>query len=87
MIRGIGTDIVAVGRIERSIERTPRFVEKVFTETEVTYCEARANSPQSYAARFAAKEAVMKAFGTGWNGTVNWRDIDPFVALMNTVCP
>ena len=66
MIRGIGTDIIAVARIQRTIERNPRFVERVYTEAETAYCQAKANPWQSFAVRFAAKEAVMKAFGTGW---------------------
>lgn len=76
MIRGIGTDIIAVARIQRTIERNPRFVERVYTEAETAYCQAKANPWQSYAVRFAAKEAVMKAFGTGWDGKINWRDIE-----------
>lgn len=52
------------------------FVQRVFTPQEQAYCEARANKAQSYAARFAAKEALMKALGTGWDGLVNWLDIE-----------
>jgi holo-[acyl-carrier protein] synthase len=76
MIRGIGTDIIAVARIQRTIERNPRFMERVYTEAETAYCQAKANPWQSFAVRFAAKEAVMKAFGTGWDGKINWRDIE-----------
>ena len=76
MILGIGTDIVDVGRIERSMSRNPRLGEKLFTEAERAYCEGRASRYQSYAARFAAKEAVMKAIGTGWDGYINWQDIE-----------
>lgn len=76
MILGIGTDIIKVDRLQRSIEKNERFAEKVFTTAEISYCEARASKYQSYAARFAAKEAVMKAIGTGWDGTINWTDIE-----------
>ena len=76
MILGIGTDIIKVERIQKSMEANPRFAEKLFTPAEIEYCEARASKYQSYAARFAAKEAVMKALGTGWNGEVNWIDIE-----------
>ena len=76
MIFGIGTDIISVARIQRSIENNERFTEKLFTPAEITYCEVRANKYQSYAARFAAKEAVMKAIGTGWDGVINWLDIE-----------
>jgi len=76
MILGIGTDIIKVDRLQRSIEKNERFVEKVFTSDEIRYCEVRASKYQSYAARFAAKEAVMKAIGTGWDGIINWTDIE-----------
>lgn len=75
MIVGIGTDIISVARIERVIERNPEFVHKVFSPSEIAYCDARAAKAQSYAARFAAKEALMKALGTGWAEGVNWLDI------------
>ncbi len=76
MIIGIGTDIVRVERIRRLLDRYPGFVEKVFTEDEISYCSAKTAPAQSYAVRFAAKEAVMKALGTGWDGHINWRDIE-----------
>lgn len=76
MIKGIGTDIIQVSRLERTITNNPRFVDKVFTPNEIAYCESRASKYQSYAARFAAKEAVMKAIGTGWDGKINWADIE-----------
>lgn len=57
--------------------RTPRFRERVFTGRERDYCEARgAAAAQHYAARFAAKEAALKALGTGWSGGVGWRDVE-----------
>jgi holo-[acyl-carrier-protein] synthase len=61
------------------LERTPRFAERVFTERERAYCEAKgAASFQSYAARFAAKEAFLKALRTGWRGRITWHDIEIF---------
>lgn len=81
MIIGIGTDIVEVDRIRRVLERNPRFVDRVFTPAEIGYCASKSNSAQSYAVRFAAKEALMKALGTGWDGVVNWQDIE---VLQNT---
>ena len=76
MIYGIGTDIIKVERLQKSMEANPRFGEKLFTAAETAYCEGRASKFQSYAARFAAKEAVMKAFGTGWNERVHWLNIE-----------
>ena|SRR3974390_710724 len=77
MILGTGVDIAEVPRIRESVERFgDRFLHRVFTESEIRYCEAKANRFESYAARFAAKEAGMKALGTGWNHGVRWRDIE-----------
>jgi len=76
MIIGIGCDIISVPRIQRAMQRNERFAEKLFTPAEIAYCQSKASPWQSYAARFAAKEAVMKALGTGWDGKVNWLDIE-----------
>ena len=77
MIVGTGVDIAEVPRIRESIERFgERFLRRIYTEGEIQYCEARATRFESYAARFAAKEAGMKALGTGWNHGVRWRDIE-----------
>jgi len=77
MILGTGVDIAEVPRIRASIERFgDRFLHRIFTEGEIRYCEAKAGRFESYAARFAAKEAGMKALGTGWNQGVRWRDIE-----------
>jgi holo-[acyl-carrier protein] synthase len=77
MIVSIGIDIVEVYRIRETIERTPRFVERVFTEKERAYCDAKgAAAAQSYAARFAAKEAFLKALKTGWRGKITWQDME-----------
>jgi holo-[acyl-carrier protein] synthase len=77
MIVGTGIDIAEVPRIRETIARFGlRFVERVFTEGEIRYCDSKANRVERYAARFAAKEAGMKALGTGWNFGVRWRDIE-----------
>jgi holo-[acyl-carrier protein] synthase len=77
MIVGTGIDIAEVPRIREAIERHgERFLKRIFTEGEIQYCESKANRVERYAARFAAKEAGMKAIGTGWNHGVCWRDIE-----------
>ena len=77
MIVGTGIDIAEVPRIAESIERFgERFLRRVFTEGEIQYCDSKANRVERYAARFAAKEAAMKALGTGWSHGVRWRDIE-----------
>ena len=77
MILGTGVDIAEVPRIRESIERFgDRFLHRIFTQGEISYCERRARRFESYAARFAAKEAGMKALGTGWSRGVRWRDIE-----------
>jgi holo-[acyl-carrier protein] synthase len=77
MIVGTGIDIAEVPRIAEAIQRHgERFLHRVFTEGEIAYCDAKANRIERYAARFAAKEAAMKALGTGWNHGVRWRDVE-----------
>ena len=77
MIVSIGIDIIEVARISEVLQRTPRFCERVFTESERAYCESRgAVSAQHYAARFAAKEAALKALKTGWRGGISWHDVE-----------
>lgn len=77
MIVGTGIDIAEVPRIEESLKRFgERFLRRVFTEDERRYCDSKANRVERYAARFAAKEAAMKAIGTGWNHGVAFRDIE-----------
>ena len=77
MIVGTGIDIAEVPRIRHSIERFgARFLDRIFTLGEQRYCDSKANRMERYAARFAAKEAAMKALGTGWNHGVRWRDIE-----------
>ena len=79
-ILGTGIDLIEVDRVERAITRPltgARFRARVFTLAEVTYCESRGRPRyQSYAGRFAAKEATMKALGTGWNRNVGWGEIE-----------
>ena len=77
MIVGTGIDIAEVDRIEQTIARFGgRFKERVFTADEIRYCESKTNKAERYAARFAAKEAGMKAIGTGWSRGVRWQDIE-----------
>ena len=77
MIVGTGIDIAEVPRIAAAITRFgDRFLRRIYTEGEVRYCESKANRVERYAARFAAKEAGMKALGTGWSRGVRWRDIE-----------
>ena len=77
MIISIGVDIVEVYRIAETMTRTPRFTERVFTKSERAYCDAKgAAAAQSYAGRFAAKEAFLKALQTGWRGKITWHDIE-----------
>jgi len=87
---GIGTDIVETLRIAQMIERHGElFLNRVYTEHEIGYCSARKAATQHYAGRWAAKEAVLKALGTGWARGIRWRDIEvrneiggkPFIAL------
>src|SRR2546429_8987278 len=77
MIVGTGIDIAEVHRIAEAMERFgDRFLHRIFTEGERRYCDSKANRVERYAARFAAKEAGMKALGTGWNHGVRWCDIE-----------
>ena len=77
MILGTGVDLAEVARIRASIERYgDRFTRRVFTDLEIAYVERKANKYERYAARFAAKEAGMKAIGTGWRLGVRWQDFE-----------
>jgi holo-[acyl-carrier protein] synthase len=74
---GTGVDLAEVGRIRASIERFgERFLARVFTPAERAYVECKKNRFERYAARFAAKEAAMKAIGTGWKHGVTWQDFE-----------
>ncbi len=76
-IVGIGIDLIEVDRMEKAMTRQPeRFRRRVFTTQEVQYCEPNQNRFEHYAARFAAKEAVMKALGTGWGKGVSFHEIE-----------
>ena len=90
MILGTGIDIIEVARIARSVEKFgERFLQRVLVADEIAYCRAHKNPAPFLAARFAAKEAVSKAFGTGIGAQLGWRDIEirrkesgePFVVL------
>ena len=70
----VGTDLIEIDRIARSLERYPSFRERCFTDAERAYCDSKPNPPQHYAARFAGKEAVGKALGSGVRFT--WREIE-----------
>ena len=77
MIVGSGVDLCEVDRIKEAIARHGRrFVERIYTPREIAYAQSKANLYERYAARFAAKEAGMKALGTGWRGGVAWRDFE-----------
>ena len=70
----VGLDLIEIARIRRALERYPGFRDRCFTAAEQAYCDSRANPPQHYAARFAGKEAVGKAFGIGVRFT--WKEIE-----------
>jgi holo-[acyl-carrier protein] synthase len=81
-IAGTGIDLIEVDRVKQALERPAtgaRFRARVYTPGEIAYCESRGRARyQSYAARFAAKEATMKALGTGWNRNVGWSEIEVY---------
>jgi holo-[acyl-carrier protein] synthase len=77
LIVGLGLDLAEIDRIGAAIERHGRpILERLYTPQEIAYCETHKNRFERYAARFAAKEAAMKALGTGWRLGVRWRDIE-----------
>jgi len=75
MITGLGTDISEVSRVKKSIETIEGFREKIFSAAEISYCEIKKNKFESYAARFAAKEAFFKAMGTGWRNGMAFNEV------------
>lgn len=91
VVLGLGVDLIEIERIKQALEAESgkRFESRVFTEGEITYCRSKVNPYPHFAARFAAKEAVMKAFGTGWTARVSWKGIEvrnnelgrPFIAF------
>ena len=77
MIVGLGIDIAEVPRIRQALERHgERLLNRLFTPAEIEYCRQYRNPYERFAARFAAKEAAMKALGTGWRRGIHWRDIE-----------
>jgi holo-[acyl-carrier protein] synthase len=77
MVNGVGIDLVEIERFKAVMRRRgERFLEKLFTAGERKYCEGKMNRLAHYTARFAAKEAVLKALGTGWSGGIHWTDIE-----------
>jgi holo-[acyl-carrier protein] synthase len=77
MILGTGVDLAEVGRIRDAISRHgDRFIRRIYTDAEIAYVERKANKFERYAGRFAAKEAGMKAIGTGWKRGVGWQDFE-----------
>lgn len=77
LIIGLGVDIAEVPRIQAAVERRGQtFLHRVFTENEIAYCERFKNKFERYAGRFAAKEATMKALGTGWRRGIRWVDLE-----------
>jgi holo-[acyl-carrier protein] synthase len=77
MIVGMGVDIAEVARVRSAIERFgDRFLHRVFTEGEIRYCASKANKYERFAARFAAKEAALKAIGTGLSRGISWQDVE-----------
>jgi holo-[acyl-carrier protein] synthase len=77
MILGTGVDLAEVARIRMAVERYGRrFIERIYTPAEIAYVERKANRFERYAGRFAAKEAGMKAIGTGWRHGVRWQDFE-----------
>lgn len=78
MILGIGTDLIEVERVAEKMEKKAGFKELVFSPAEIIYCEARTNKYEHYAARFAAKEAFLKAIGTGWRSGTAFNEIEVY---------
>lgn len=77
MVVGVGTDLIEIARIEQSILRYgERFLRRVYTQREIAYCQRKKNAAESFAARFAAKEAGAKALGTGISRGVNWLELE-----------
>jgi holo-[acyl-carrier protein] synthase len=72
----VGTDLIEIGRIRRSLERYPAFRDRCFTAAEQAYCDSRPNPAESYAGRFAGKEAVGKALGFGVARAFAWKEIE-----------
>jgi holo-[acyl-carrier protein] synthase len=77
MVLGLGTDLIETERMQASVDRFgERFLERVFTPGEILYCQRKKQSAESFAARFAAKEAGAKALGTGISRGISWKEIE-----------
>ena len=76
MIDGIGVDTIETARVKKQLAVDHGFKEAIFTADEIAYCDSKRNSAPYYAARFAAKEAFLKALGTGWAGGIRWQDVE-----------
>lgn len=76
MIIGTGIDLLSIPRLEKALARHPLLKKRVFTEGEIRTCERKVKPLGSYAGRFCAKEAAMKALGTGWGQGVGWQDVE-----------
>lgn len=77
MIRGIGSDIIEVDRIQAAMNRHgERFLQRIFSAEEIRYCSSHQDAARHFAGRFAAKEAIVKALGTGFRQGVTWQDIE-----------
>jgi holo-[acyl-carrier protein] synthase len=78
MVLGVGTDLIEIKRVQESLDRFgERFIERLFTEGEIAYClRKKSHAAESFAARFAAKEAGAKALGTGMSRGVSWKEIE-----------
>lgn len=77
MIFGIGIDLVEIDRLKKSVEKFGvRFLNRLFTENEIKYCQTKSNAYQHFAVRFAAKEAFLKAIGTGLRDGITWHQIE-----------
>ena len=88
MIVGSGIDVIEIARVERALSRSGhRFAQRVFTPREIEACQARRRPALHFSLRFAAKEAVMKAVGTGWAQGVRWLDIEVVLADADAGAP
>lgn len=75
MVKGIGVDLIKIERIAQLLEKDSRFPERLFSPEEIAYCQGKFRKEQHYAARFTAKEAFMKAMGTGYREGIGWKEI------------
>jgi holo-[acyl-carrier protein] synthase len=77
MVVGLGTDLIEIERVQQSLDRFgDRFMQKVFTDGEIAYCQRKKHAAESFASRFAAKEAAAKALGTGISRGIGWKEIE-----------